>query len=49
MPGSVKPDQKQGRDERRRGAIRTALILGAVVFAIYLFFVGRGIFNYFMT
>ncbi len=38
-----------GKDERRRGVIRTALILGAVVLGIYLFFVGRGVFNYFLT
>lgn len=33
--------------ERRRGAVRTALILAGVVFLIYLFFVGRAALTYF--
>ena len=33
--------------QRRRGAVRTALILAGVVFLIYLFFVGRAVLNYF--
>jgi hypothetical protein len=39
-----KPDN---RNQRRRGAIRTALILAAVVVSIYLFFIGRAVFSYF--
>lgn len=39
-----KPDN---RSDRRRGIIRTALILAAVVLAIYLTFVGRAVFTYF--
>ena len=42
-------ENKHGRDERRRGVIRTATILLVIVVGIYLFFVGRGVFNYFMT
>lgn len=33
--------------QRRRGAVRTALILAGVVVVIYLFFIGRGVLNYF--
>ncbi len=33
--------------DRRRGIVRTALILAGVVLLIYLFFIGRAAFNYF--
>jgi len=39
-----KPDN---RSERRRGIIRTALILAAVVLVIYLTFIGRAVITYF--
>jgi small neutral amino acid transporter SnatA (MarC family) len=39
-----KPDK---RSERRRGIIRTALILAAVVMVIYLTFIGRAVITYF--
>lgn len=42
-------DDKEGRAYRRRGVLRTAFILLAIVVAIYAFFVGRGVYNYFMT
>ncbi|MEE4295447.1 MAG: hypothetical protein V2J20_02385 [Wenzhouxiangella sp.] len=29
--------------DRRRGIIRTALVLAAIVMAIYLFFIGRAV------
>ena len=44
--GSVK---ENSRDERRRGVVRTALILAAIVAGIYLFFVGRAVFYYFTS
>jgi len=31
--------------DRRRGIVRTALVLAATVLAIYLFFIGRAVFN----
>jgi hypothetical protein len=42
-------DDKHSRsgDGRRRGVVRTALILAGVVFLIYLFFVGRAALTYF--
>jgi len=33
--------------DRRRGIVRTALVLAVVVLVIYLFFIGRAAFNYF--
>jgi small neutral amino acid transporter SnatA (MarC family) len=42
---STPPTNK--RSERRRGVIRTALILAAVVMLIYLAFIGRAVLNYF--
>jgi len=39
-----KPDN---RSDRRRGVIRTALILAAVVLVIYLTFIGRAVLTYF--
>ena len=45
----VMTDHHDGRnrnEHRRRGVVRTALILGAVVVAIYLAFIGRGVLNY---
>lgn len=33
--------------QRRGGIVRTALVLAAVVLFIYLFFIGRAVFNYF--
>jgi len=45
----VNPGDKEGRGDRRRGVLRTAFILLAIVVAIYAIFVGRGVYNYFMT
>ncbi len=42
----AKPKTRR-HQERRGGIIRTALILAAIVLFIYLFFVGRAVFNYF--
>ncbi|MCC5864902.1 MAG: hypothetical protein JJU31_07295 [Wenzhouxiangella sp.] len=41
--------KENSRDERRRGVVRTALILAAIVAGIYLFFVGRAVFYYFTS
>ncbi len=42
----TEPKSRMHRD-RRRGIVRTALTLAAVVLVIYLFFIGRAAFNYF--
>lgn len=33
--------------DRRRGIVRTALVLAGIVLLIYLFFIGRAALNYF--
>jgi cell division septal protein FtsQ len=40
-------NNRNHRDNRRRGVTRTALILGAVVAFVYLAFIGRAALNYF--
>lgn len=42
----AKPKTKMHQD-RRRGILRTALILAVVVLLIYLFFIGRAVFSYY--
>ena len=44
---TVQDKSQESVKQRRRGAVRTALILAGVVFLIYLFFVGRAVLNYF--
>jgi hypothetical protein len=38
-------DDQQTNEEKRRRAIRTALVLAGVVLLIYLGFIGRGFFG----
>jgi len=40
------PKSQMHRD-RRRGIVRTALVLAGTVLAIYLFFIGRAVVSYF--
>lgn len=39
--------KSDNRSNRRRGVIRTAVILAAVVMAIYLTFIGRAVLTYY--
>lgn len=39
-------DNESGRGGRRRGIIRTALVLGAIVFLIYLAFIAQAVINH---
>ncbi len=36
---------KSSHKDRRRGIVRTALVLAATVLGIYLFFIGRAVFH----
>lgn len=46
MTAVVEKERNEGK-RSRRGAIRTALVLAAIVALIYLTFVGRAAFQYF--
>lgn len=46
---TTEDNSQESVKQRRRGAVRTALILAGVVFVIYLFFVGRAVLNYFVS
>jgi hypothetical protein len=39
--------RSQMHKDRRRGIVRTVLVLAGIVLLIYLFFVGRAVFSYF--
>ena len=43
----TRKSQKEQKPNRRRGAVRTALVLFGIVFLIYLTFVGRAVFTYY--
>jgi hypothetical protein len=47
--GQSRNQRPESGNERRRGAVRTALILAGVVVLIYLFFIGRAALNYFAS
>jgi len=42
----TEPAGKGNSKRQKRAAMKTALLLAAVVFGIYLFFIGRAFFNY---
>ncbi len=39
--------KSQMHKDRRRGIVRTALVLAGIVVLIYLFFIGRAVLGYF--
>lgn len=42
----LKPKTRR-HQERRRGIVRTALVLAGIVLVVYLYFVSRAVFSYF--